>query len=191
MKASARQLMTLGTCLCLTVTAALAQGGRGGGRSGGPPPGQAARPTPGPAQPAGSGASQTTPRGPQSGRSMAAAQALEKSPELSSRIQAMLPAGAKVSDAAAGFENLGQFVAAVHVSNNLGLPFESLKQEMMAGSSLGQAIQKLKPGIPKEEMEQQMRRAEVQAKADLNPQGVTERTRDRAREQTKTQTKQP
>jgi hypothetical protein len=123
---------------------------------------------------------------------MVAAQALEKSPELGTRLQALLPEGTKVADAAAGFNNLGQFVSAVHVSNNLGLPFDGLKQEMMSGSSLGQAIQKLKPDMPKQEMEQEMRRAEVQAKAELKPQGVTERSRDRDREQTKTEPgKQP
>lgn len=186
MRTSAKLLTTLGTCLCFAVIPALAQGGRGGGRSVGPPPGQAARPMPGPAQQSGSGKAQSTPRGPQAGRSMAAAQALEKSPELSSRLQSLLPEGTKVADAAAGFDNLGQFVSAVHVSNNLGLPFEGLKQEMLSGSSLGQAIQKLKPDMPKREMEQELRRAEAQAKADLNPRGVTDRTRDRDRDQTRT-----
>lgn len=192
MTTSAKLLTALGTCLCLTVIPALAQGGRGGGRSAGPPPGQAARSTPGPAQSSAPGKGQSTPRGAQAGRSMAAAQALEKNPQLTSRLQSLLPEGTTVADAAAGFDNLGQFVSAVHVSNNLGLPFESLKQEILSGSSLGQAIQKLKPDMPKQELEREMRRAEAQAKADLKPQGVTERTRDRDREQTRTELgKQP
>ncbi|MGQ9633123.1 MAG: hypothetical protein ACUVXB_02660 [Bryobacteraceae bacterium] len=123
---------------------------------------------------------------------MAAVQALEKNPQLTSRLQSLLPEGTTVADAAAGFDNLGQFVSAVHVSNNLGLPFEGLKQEILSGSSLGQAIQKLKPDLPKQELKREMRRAEDQAKADLKPQGVTERTRDRDREQTRTELgKQP
>lgn len=44
--------------------------------------------------------------------------------------------------AASGFRNLGQFVAAVNVSTNLGLDFTRLKTSMVeGGSSLGQAIQ--------------------------------------------------
>jgi hypothetical protein len=41
-----------------------------------------------------------------------------------------------------GFRNLGQFVAAVNVSNNHGIPFSTLKARMVGdGMSLGQAIQ--------------------------------------------------
>ncbi len=192
MKASAKPLMTLGACLCLAVVPAFAQGGRGRGGTGGPPPGQVARPTPGPAQQAGAGKAQSAPRGPQAGRSMAAARALEKSPELGSRLQTLLPEGTNVSDAAAGFDNLGRFVSAVRVSNNLGVPFDALKQKMMSGSSLRQAVQKLKPDMPRQEMDREMKRAENQAKADLNPKGTTRRDRDRDREQTRTErTPQP
>jgi len=123
---------------------------------------------------------------------MVAAQAMERSPELSSRLQSLLPEGTKVADAAAGFDNLGQFISAVHMSHNLGLPFDAVKQEILSGSSLGQAIQELEPDLPKQEVMREMRRAQVQAKADLNPQGVAERTRDRDREQTRTEPgKQP
>jgi hypothetical protein len=47
--------------------------------------------------------------------------------------------------AASGFKNLGQFVAAVNVSNNLGIEFNLLKRLMVdRGLSLGQAIQQAK-----------------------------------------------
>ena len=47
--------------------------------------------------------------------------------------------------ASEGFKNLGQFVAAVNVSHNLGIPFDQLKTNMVVeGSSLGQSIQTLK-----------------------------------------------
>jgi hypothetical protein len=47
--------------------------------------------------------------------------------------------------AASGFKNLGQFVAAVNVSNNLGIDFNMLKRLMVGrGLSLGQAIQQAK-----------------------------------------------
>lgn len=72
-----------------------------------------------------------------------------KNPKLEARLQGMLPPGTAVQDAKLGFKNWGQFVAAVHVSNNLGLPFDQLKS-LMTGTattspmSLGQAIQTLK-----------------------------------------------
>lgn len=48
---------------------------------------------------------------------------------------------------ASGFKNFGQFVAAVHVSNNLGIPFSDLQNKMTGPNavSLGKAIQELKP----------------------------------------------
>jgi hypothetical protein len=50
-----------------------------------------------------------------------------------------------IEAAAKGFKNLGQFVAAVHVSHNLGIPFDQLRAKMIAGDSLGKAIHELKP----------------------------------------------
>ena len=69
-----------------------------------------------------------------------------KNPRLESRLLALLPPGTNVQDASQGFKTWGQFVAAVHVSNNLGLPFDSLKTAMTGATpmSLGQAIQSLK-----------------------------------------------
>jgi hypothetical protein len=50
---------------------------------------------------------------------------------------------------AAGFENLGQFIAAVHASQNLGIPFDDLKGAMVQNgkqvSRLGKAIRWFKP----------------------------------------------
>lgn len=51
-------------------------------------------------------------------------------------------------EAADGFNNLGQFVAAVNVSGNLGLDFEKVKVAMVDdGKSLGQAIQTVKRDV--------------------------------------------
>jgi hypothetical protein len=72
-------------------------------------------------------------------------QKLQKNTKLASKLQSRLPEGTDVMKAAKGFRNLGQFVAAVNVSNNLGIPFNKLKAAMVDdGLSLGQAIQKLK-----------------------------------------------
>jgi hypothetical protein len=64
------------------------------------------------------------------------------------RLQKMLPNGTDINRAASKFRNQGQFVAAVHVSNNLGIPFANLKSRMIDdGMSLGQAIHSLRPGV--------------------------------------------
>src|SRR5579883_2478920 len=67
--------------------------------------------------------------------------------KLASKLQSLLPAGTNLQQASQGFKNLGQFVAAVHVSHNLGIPFDQLKAKMQGPptESLGKAIQQLKP----------------------------------------------
>jgi hypothetical protein len=72
---------------------------------------------------------------------------LTQNTKLSSNLQGLLPTGTNIEDAANGFDHLGQFVAAVHVSHNLDIPFDQVKGEMMNGSSLGEAIHKLKPNV--------------------------------------------
>jgi hypothetical protein len=73
-------------------------------------------------------------------------QKLQRNTNLASKLQSRLPAGTDLMLAAEGFRNLGQFVAAVNVSNNLNIPFEALRTKMVDEKmSLGQAIQKLKP----------------------------------------------
>ena len=82
--------------------------------------------------------------------------------------------------ASSGFRNQGQFIAAVHVSQNLGIPFADLRAAMLGlprpGTtpapnttstplSLGQAIKQLRPqaNAPIEASH-----AETQARADLS-----------------------
>jgi hypothetical protein len=66
---------------------------------------------------------------------------LQKNTNLASKLQSRLPLGTDLMLAADGFRNLGQFVAAVNVSNNLTIPFADLKTRMVTdGMSLGQAI---------------------------------------------------
>ncbi len=69
-------------------------------------------------------------------------QKLQKNTNLASKLEGRLPMGTNLMNAAEGFRNLGQFVAAVNVSNNLGISFTELKSRMVDdGMSLGQAIQ--------------------------------------------------
>jgi len=75
-----------------------------------------------------------------------AQQHLAQNEHLRAKLQSRLPPGTDVNAAAAGFRNLGQFVAAVNVSHNLGISFVDLKA-LMTGDhpkSLGQSIQQLK-----------------------------------------------
>lgn len=75
------------------------------------------------------------------------AQQLENRTQLSAKLGQLLPAGTDLHAAAEGFKNLGQFVAAVHVSQNLGIAFSDLKTRMVDGASLGAAIKALRPEI--------------------------------------------
>lgn len=71
---------------------------------------------------------------------------LQKNTNLARKLQSRLPVGTNLTLAASGFRNLGQFVAAVNVSHNLGIPFTELKTRMVdQGMSLGQAIQDARP----------------------------------------------
>lgn len=72
---------------------------------------------------------------------------LTQNAKLSSRVETLLPAGTNAQAAADGFDHLGDFVAAAHVSHNLNIPFEQMKEKMMAGKSLGQAIHELRPDV--------------------------------------------
>lgn len=90
---------------------------------------------------------------------------LSKTPQLSSRLQSLLPAGTNLTDASSGFKNLGQFVAAVHVSHNLGISFNDLKAKMISGDNLGKAIHSLDPNV---NAKQEAKKANKQSKKDLN-----------------------
>ena len=92
---------------------------------------------------------------------------LEDNTKLSSKLQSLLPAGTNVQQAAQGFKNLGQFVAAVHVSHNLGIPFDQLKAKMIGppSESLGKAIHALKPAA---NSKAESKKAQKQAKQDVN-----------------------
>src|SRR5262245_31097374 len=72
---------------------------------------------------------------------------IERNTALKSKVQGMLPPGTDLKTAAGGFKNEGQFIAALHVSKNLTIPFDQLKAKMTGSNPmpLGQAIHALKP----------------------------------------------
>jgi hypothetical protein len=112
------------------------------------------------------------------------AEKIASKPNLSAKLTRMLPVDPTtgttmtLDKASLGFKNQGQFIAALHVSQNLGIPFTELKSHMVtvtpgtAGApptatqtgSLGQAIQASKATA---DAPTAVVRAESQADADL------------------------
>jgi len=172
-------IATLAFAVCFGVPAAFAQhgGGRPGGAGGGP--GMGAGGGPGMSGSMGrnnTDRGSTRGNGPMEGANMGSESVSHSSStkllssnahlaaNLQSRLGPMLPSGTSLTDAASGFKNLGDFVAAVHVSNNLGIPFEDLKGKMTTGDSLGKAIKQLKPEA---NSKTESKKAEKQAKTDI------------------------
>ena len=95
---------------------------------------------------------------------------LAANPGLSSRLQPLLPPNTTLQAAASGFKNQGQFIAALHVSHNLDIPFSQLKAEMTGPDhdSLGQAIHALRPDLTTKSINKGVKQAEHQAKSDLD-----------------------
>ncbi len=92
---------------------------------------------------------------------------IEHNAALKTKIEGMLPSGMNLKTAATGFRNEGQFIAAVHVSKNLNIPFSDLKAKMTGTNpmTLGKAIQALKPNMSEKDAEKEAAKAMNQAKA--------------------------
>jgi hypothetical protein len=102
---------------------------------------------------------------------------IERNPELKSKLESMLPAGENLKTTANGFKNAGQFIATLHVSKNLDIPFDRLKAKMVGSNppmSLGQAIHALKPNMSGKDVDKETDKAEKEAK-------VAERTKSAAK----------
>ena len=90
-------------------------------------------------------------------------QELQRNTVLSNTVRARLPQGTDLTAAASGFRRLELFVATVHASNNLAVPFAELKRRIVGdGMTLGQAIQDIRP---KSRYWSEARRAEDDAAA--------------------------
>jgi hypothetical protein len=124
---------------------------------------------------AGNAAGNSNAAGPRSASEM-----LANNTQLASKLSGLLPPGTDLQQAANGFRNLGQFVAAVHVSNNLGIPFDELKCTELAtkdacgtmaipakSSSLGQAIHTIKPTLSSSDSKSAAKQAQKQADGDI------------------------
>jgi len=89
---------------------------------------------------------------------------IERNPQLASRLRELLPPDTTLGDALLGFKNQGQFIAALHVSRNLNIPFADLQASMADGKSLGESIHTLRPEISDSTVKQETRKAEDQAR---------------------------
>src|SRR5262249_20601318 len=80
-------------------------------------------------------------------------------------VEAMLPKGESIGTATAGFKNEGQFLAALHASHNLNIPFDDLKAKMTGSHamSLGAAIHALKPDLKESEAKEEAKKADHDA----------------------------
>lgn len=102
---------------------------------------------------------------------------------LTSKLQSkgFLPSGTDLKDACSGFKNLGQCIAAIHVSHNLKIPFANLKCDMTevgpdgtakscptgtsaSKMSLGKSIQAL---LPSANSKTESKTAQKQSDADI------------------------
>ncbi len=74
---------------------------------------------------------------------------LAQNKRLSDKLSALLrqqdPPVTDMQAASQGFTNLGELFTAVHISHNLGIPFDQLKTQEQTSRSLGNAIHTLKP----------------------------------------------
>ncbi|MGH7744943.1 MAG: hypothetical protein ACREQ5_09085 [Candidatus Dormibacteria bacterium] len=102
---------------------------------------------------------------------------LAGNPNLTAKLQAMLPADLTAMDAVKGYNNLHNFAAALHASHDLNLPFAQLKctelggkycvpETKTKGMNLGKTIQALKPDMAKADVKGAEKQADKEAKND-------------------------
>ena len=96
---------------------------------------------------------------------------IDNNPQVKARVQSLLPAGMDLKTAAMGFHNAGQFIAALHVSKNLNIPFDQLKSKLTGDPpvSLGKAIQELRPNLTEKQAKDEAEKAEKQGKETEKP----------------------
>lgn len=164
MKRNILSVLTIcSAALLFVVPAARAQGGAihvGGPGAGGPP----------------SIAGENGPS--MSGVEMSAPTVLRNNPGLVQKLRPFLPADITPEQAVIGFDDITHFVAAVHASHDLGIPFTDLRCTELGGKycspetkaksrNLESAILSLKTGMSKDTAKTAAKTAEHESKADL------------------------
>src|SRR5690242_677003 len=167
----------LAVLFCLSGFPLTAQNRNGGGMGQGAGPGQAGQPGQGQGGDMGQEPMGNGPMGREAGGNNGNTQAtmtqktpselLAQNPTLSSKVQDLLPSGTNPQEAASGFKDLGEFVATVHVSRNLNIPFDQLKGKVTSGKSLGKAVQTLNPNLSQQQVKSEIKKGKQQAKEDI------------------------
>lgn len=90
---------------------------------------------------------------------------IDRNPRFASRLRDLIPSGTSARDAISGFKNEGQFLAALHASKNLSIPFDELKGKVTGDGSipLGEALHSLRPDLSDSAIRDAIRRAEREA----------------------------
>jgi hypothetical protein len=107
---------------------------------------------------------------------------IERNPKLYQKLQGLLPTSgtnSNMSNAAMGFPNEGQFIAALHAAKDLGVSFDTFKTTMMSKNpplSLGQTIHQLKPTLTEKQVDIEADKAEKDAKLDEKIKSTTKPT---------------
>ncbi len=112
------------------------------------------------------------------GVEMSAPTVLKRNPGLVEKLRPLLPAEVTPEQAVIGFDDITHFVAAVHASHDLGIPFTDLRCTELGGKycspetkaksrNLESAILSLKPGMSKDTAKTATKTAEHESKADL------------------------
>jgi hypothetical protein len=109
---------------------------------------------------------------------------MQNDPAFAKKIDSLLPMGMDAKTAEMGFKNRGQFIAALHVSKNLGIPFDQLKAKMTGITvqangqttqstplSLGKAVQALKPTLTEDQVKDAVKKADKEASEDTEKTG--------------------
>lgn len=167
MKRCISVIALLSMALFLYVLPTAAQGqGHGQGQGGGRPPAPAPQHPSPPPRPETQRAPESKGKPEQAAERKTTSQQLAQNPKLWARLEKLLP-GANLQEASSGFKNVGLFVAAAHVSNNLNIPFDQLKSTMIGPpeKSLGEAIHELKPDV---NAKVEAKKAQKQAKKDMD-----------------------
>jgi hypothetical protein len=85
--------------------------------------------------------------------------------KLQAQLQKMLPPGTNLKEVASGFKTEKEFISAVHVSKNLGIPFPKLKAKITGNHpvSMEAAIRDLRPDLNKAKAKAEAVKGERQA----------------------------
>jgi hypothetical protein len=96
------------------------------------------------------------------------ANAFDRNPYLSAMLKPLVPPQSTLTQAAAGFKNQRQFIAALHLSKNLIIPFDQIKIRATGNHrmSLSDSIRDIRPSLTKNLAKAEVNKAEQQAKDD-------------------------